>query len=310
MKTLRALYRIGRGPSSSHTMAPSRAAACFGRDHPKANAFCVTLYGALAASGRGHLTDQAMAEALAPRPVEFVWKPDDELPSHPNGFCLEALDASDAVLAAQEDYSIGGGALPSDAAVPDVYPLSSLTAILAQCRDNGQMLWEYVAQCEGNEIWAFLEDIWSQMSASIQTGLHTAGVIPGGLGLCRKARAFRRKSAVLKSDFRNEALLAAYAYAVAEQNACAECVVTAPTCGSSGVLPAVLYLLKDEIVCDMQEIVHALDSWPDRQPRQDQRFNLRRGCWLPGGDRDRLCHGSGCSGAIAGRIASAGRIRR
>jgi len=258
MKTLRALYRIGLGPSSSHTMAPSRAAACFGQDHPEAQAFRIVLYGSLAASGRGHLTDKAIAEALAPRRVEFLWKPDDELPSHPNGFRLEALDASGAVLATQEDYSVGGGALLSDAVAPDVYPLSSLTDILAQCRDNGQMLWEYVAQCEGNDIWPFLEEIWSQMAASIETGLHTAGVIPGGLGLCRKARAFRRKSAVLKSDFRNEALLAAYAYAVAEQNACAECVVTAPTCGSSGVLPAVLYLLKDEIACDMQEILHAL----------------------------------------------------
>lgn len=258
MKTLRDLYRIGHGPSSSHTMAPSRAAAGFGQDHPEAAAFRVVLYGSLAASGRGHLTDKAMAEALAPRPVEFVWKPTEQLPSHPNGFCLEALDASGTVVAQKADYSVGGGALLSDGAGADVYPLRSLTAILARCRDNGQMLWEYVAQCEGPEIWAFLEEIWSHMSASVETGLHAAGVIPGGLGLCRKARAFRRKSAVLKSDFRNEALLAAYAYAVAEQNACAECVVTAPTCGSSGVLPAVLYLLKDEISCDMQEILHAL----------------------------------------------------
>lgn len=258
MKTLRDLYRIGRGPSSSHTMAPSRAAACFGREHPEAAAFRVALYGSLAASGRGHLTDRAMAESLAPRPVEFLWRPDAQLPSHPNGFRLDALDASGAVVATREDYSVGGGALLSDAGAADVYPLASLSAILARCRGNGQMLWEYVAQCEGPEIWTFLEEIWARMTACIETGLHTAGVIPGGLGLCRKASAFRRKSAVLKSDFRNEALLAAYAYAVAEQNACAEWVVTAPTCGSSGVLPAVLHLLSDEVACDMQELLHAL----------------------------------------------------
>ena len=239
-------------------MAPSRAAADFGRDHLEAAAFRVILYGSLAASGRGHLTDKAMAEALAPRPVEFVWKPEEQLPSHPNGFRLEALDASGALLSEKEGYSIGGGALLSDVVSADVYPLASLTAILTQCRDNGQMLWEYVAQCEGAGIWPFLEEIWSRMIASIETGLHTAGVIPGGLGVCRKARAFRRKSAILKSDFRNEALLAAYAYAVAEQNACAECVVTAPTCGSSGVVPAVLHLLADEVACDVQEILHAL----------------------------------------------------
>ncbi len=239
-------------------MAPSRAAGAFGREHPEATAFRVALYGALAASGRGHLTDKAMAEALTPRPVEFVWKPDEQLPHHPNGFRLEALDAAGTVLALQDDYSIGGGALLSDTTSPEVYPHESLTAILTQCRDNGQMLWEYVGQCEGPDIWAFLEGIWHRMEASIDAGLHAAGVIPGGLGLCRKARSFRRKSAVLKSDFRHEALLAAYAYAVAEQNACAEEVVTAPTCGSCGVVPAVLNLLKDEISCDMLEVVHAL----------------------------------------------------
>jgi len=258
MKTLRELYRVGRGPSSSHTMAPSRAAACFGQEHPEAATFRVTLYGSLAASGRGHLHGQGDGRSLAPRPVEFLWRPDAQLPSHPNGFRLEALDAGGVVVATREDYSVGGGALLSDAGVADVYPLVSLSAVLARCRGNGQMLWEYVAQCEGPDIWAFLEEIWARMTECIETGLHTAGVIPGGLGLCRKARAFRRKSAVLKSDFRNEALLAAYAYAVAEQNACAEWVVTAPTCGSSGVLPAVLYLLKDEVGCNLQELLHAL----------------------------------------------------
>ncbi len=239
-------------------MAPSRAAVDFGQSHPAATVFRVTLYGSLAASGRGHLTDKAMAEALVPRAVEFIWKPDEQLPSHPNGFRLEALDASGTTLAGKVDYSIGGGALLSDADAADVYPHNSLTAILAQCRDSGQMLWEYVAQCEGADIWPFLETIWTQMTASMEKGLKTAGVIPGGLGVHRKAQAFRRKSMVLKSDFRHEALLAAYAYAVAEQNACAECVVTAPTCGSCGVVPAVLKLLQDEISCDAQEVLHAL----------------------------------------------------
>ncbi len=239
-------------------MAPSRAALAFGRDHPEATTFRVVLYGSLAASGKGHQTDKVIAEALAPRAVELIWQPAEELPDHPNGFRLEALDASGAALATHEDYSVGGGALSSDSDAAEVYSLSSLSAILAGCRGNGQMLWEYVAQCEGEGIWVFLEEIWRQMVISLETGLRAAGVIPGGLGLCRKARAFRRKSSVLKSDFRNEALLAAYAYAVAEQNACAECVVTAPTCGSCGVLPAVLYLLKDEIPCDEQEILHAL----------------------------------------------------
>jgi L-serine dehydratase len=239
-------------------MAPNRAAVDFGRTHPAAAAFRVTLYGSLAASGRGHLTDKAMAKALAPRAVEFIWEPDEQLASHPNGFRLEALDPSGATLAEKVDYSIGGGALHSDADAADVYPHNSLTAILAQCRDNGQMLWEYVAQCEGADIWPFLETIWKQMTASMEMGLKTAGVIPGGLGVYRKAQAFRRKSTVLKSDFHHEALLAAYAYAVAEQNACAECVVTAPTCGSCGVVPAVLKLLQDEISCDAQEILHAL----------------------------------------------------
>jgi len=239
-------------------MAPSRAALAFGRAHPEAAAFRVVLYGSLAASGKGHLTDKVIAEALAPRDVQFVWRPDEELPAHPNGFRLEALDGSGAILATHEDYSVGGGALSSDSDAAQVYPANSLTAILTACRENGQMFWEYVAQCEGDAIWDFLGEIWRRMVVSLETGLHAAGVIPGGLGVCRKARAFRRKSSVLKSDFRSEALLAAYAYAVAEQNACAECVVTAPTCGSCGVVPAALFLLKDEIPCDEREILQAL----------------------------------------------------
>ncbi len=239
-------------------MAPSRAALAFGADHPEAATFRVVLYGSLAASGKGHLTDKVIAEALAPRGVQFVWKPDEKLPTHPNGLRLEALDASSAVTATHEDYSVGGGALSSDSDAAQVYAADSLSDILAACQEDGQMFWEYVAQCEGDTIWDFLEEIWRQMVVSLETGLHAAGVIPGGLGVCRKARALRRKSSVLKSDFRNEALLAAYAYAVAEQNACAECVVTAPTCGSCGVVPAVLYLLKDEIPCDEREILQAL----------------------------------------------------
>ncbi|MBN2130229.1 MAG: L-serine ammonia-lyase, iron-sulfur-dependent, subunit alpha [Sedimentisphaerales bacterium] len=258
MKTLRDLYRIGYGPSSSHTMAPGRAAACFGRDHPDAATFRVVLYGSLAASGKGHFTDKAIVDVLAPRPVEFVWKPSEELPLGPNGFCLEALDSSGQTLATQKQYSVGGGALLSDADAPEVYPISSLTTILSHCEDNGETLWEYVAQFEGEDLWPFLDEIWSVMRASLEGGLAAEGAIPGGLGVRRKASSFFRKSAALNAGFRSEALLAAYAYAVAEQNACAKRVVTAPTCGSSGVLPALLYFLGDEMACRREEVLRAL----------------------------------------------------
>ncbi|NOX55656.1 MAG: serine dehydratase [Planctomycetes bacterium] len=258
MKTLQALYRIGRGPSSSHTMAPFRAAKRFRQRFPQASRIRVTLYGSLAATGRGHLTDKAIQEAVSPCPVEVEWEPSRQLPRHPNGMRFEALGPDGKVLAAWDEYSVGGGELLSESAQPDVYAARSLQEILDRCRTTGESFWEFVQQCEGQTIWPFLERVWDAMQQSLRRGLHTEGVIPGGLGLYRKAPSLYRKSRILDVTFRADALLAAYAYAVAEENACGQPIVAAPTCGSAGVLPAVLCYLRDELNLETTDILHAL----------------------------------------------------
>ncbi len=258
MKTLRELYRIGHGPSSSHTIGPYRAAEKFRRQWPQAARFRVTLFGTLAATGRGHLTDRAIQRALQPLPVEFVWEPSRQLPRHPNGLRLEALDADGRVLGSADEYSVGGGSLLSDQQSPDVYPARCLQEILDHCRRTGESYWEYVEACEGTEIWSFLADVWQAMQEALQRGLHNEGVLPGGLGLYRKARSLHRKSLSLEGPFHETAVLAAYAYAVAEENACGGRIVTAPTCGSAGVLPAVLKCLEETFRLEETEIQHAL----------------------------------------------------
>ncbi|HID22475.1 MAG TPA: serine dehydratase [Planctomycetaceae bacterium] len=258
MKTLRTLYRIGRGPSSSHTMAPFRAAKRFRERFPDAARIRVTLFGSLAATGRGHLTDKAIQQAVAPCPADVQWEPSRELPRHPNGMRFEAIGPNGEVVGVAEDYSVGGGELLSESDHPDVYAVRSLQEVLDRCRTTGESFWEYVQQCEGDAVWPFLERVWDAMQRSLRCGLHTEGVIPGGLGLYRKAPSLYRKSRILDVTFRADALLAAYTYAVAEENACSREIVAAPTCGSAGVLPAVLCYLRDELNLEKTDILRAL----------------------------------------------------
>ncbi len=259
MKSIRELYRTGKGPSSSHTMGPSRGAVIFGSKHPEISLFRAVLFGSLAATGRGHLTDIAVKEAFAPHPVEIIWKPDEELPLHSNGMRFEGLDDNGEVLCFEEDYSVGGGALMSDAReLPDIYPYDTVDEVLAESEKIGETFWEYVVRHEGEDILCFLEDIWKVMHMAVEKGLKAKGPLPGSLGLIRKAGSFKRSSGSRGADFRCDALLAAYAYAVSEENACGGEVVTAPTCGSCGVLPAVLYYFAENNGFSANDIVRAL----------------------------------------------------
>jgi L-serine dehydratase len=258
MKSITELYRIGKGPSSSHTIAPSRAAARFREKYSQAQTFRVTLYGSLAATGKGHFTDRAIEEAFVPRPVSILWKPSEELALGENGMRFEACDAGGGILGVHETASRGGGALSEDDSLDECYPESSMSAILDYCRQTGESLWEYVEKYEGPKGVPFLENVWNAMCSSIERGLAAEGILPGGIGVQRKARTFFRKSASLNPHFSQECLLVAYAYAVAEENAAGGIVVTAPTCGSSGVLPAVLRYLETMLKCDRSEILHAL----------------------------------------------------
>lgn len=259
MKTLRELYRIGAGPSSSHTMGPRAAAMRFDEMYPTAASFRVVLYGSLAATGKGHLTDVAIHQVIPKRPVEIVWRPDEELPLHTNGMHFEAFDAEGNCLGELEDYSIGGGALLSDHQESvDTYPEKDLAEILAVCDREGLSFWEYAFRREGSEIEAYFEKIWEAMQASVERGLVASGVLPGELCLARKAQSLHRKSQMLSSSLKEDALLSSYAYAVSEENASGQIIVTAPTCGGSGALPATLYFLKNKLGASDGEVIQAI----------------------------------------------------
>ena len=249
MKSIRQLYRIGTGPSSSHTMGPRRASAMFAERTGGASKYIVTLYGALAATGKGHLTDVAITDTLSPlAPVEIEWQPNVFLPYHPNGMKFTALDAEGNKTDEWTVFSIGGGELAEEgnrgALSPDVYTMNTMTDILEWCNATGKSYWEYVEECEGPEIWDFLATVWQTMCAAVERGLDKEGVLPGPLNLRRRAATYHVRASGYKSNLQSRGLVFSYALAVSEENASGGEIVTAPTCGSCGVVPAVLYHLK------------------------------------------------------------------
>ncbi|GAK52710.1 L-serine ammonia-lyase [Candidatus Moduliflexus flocculans] len=246
MESLRELYRIGMGPSSSHTMAPRRAAALFAERAGQAASYRVTLYGSLAATGRGHLTHEAITQPFSPKSVVIIERPDITRPFHPNGMLFEALDTAGAVLTTWEVYSIGGGALREDGQQPppSAYDISTMTGLLEWTTQTGNPLWMYVKEREGEDIWEYLTTISQAMNDAIERGLQAEGVLPGGLKLSRKAYRVYQQTFHLNTLTQRTGLLTAYALAVSEENAAGGMVVTAPTCGSCGVLPSVLRYLQ------------------------------------------------------------------
>ena len=250
MKSIKELYRIGTGPSSSHTMGPRKAAEIFLGRHPEANAFKVTLYGSLAATGKGHMTDVAITETLQPHaPLTIVWEPKIFLPFHPNGMMFQSLNEAGEVTDTWTVFSVGGGALAEETDnedsinTPEVYDMNRMTDILNWCEHTGKNYWEYVLQCEDNDIWDYLNEVWKTMKASVERGLDAEGVLPGPLNLRRKASAYYIKASGYKASLQSRGLVFSYALAVSEENASGGVIVTAPTCGSCGVVPAVLYHL-------------------------------------------------------------------
>lgn len=265
MKSLRELFRIGIGPSSSHTMGPAAAAALFLERHPEASAFDVTLYGSLAATGKGHMTDIAILRTLEPQgSVEIHWEPSIFLPFHPNGMKFAVRQPDGSLRDEWTVYSVGGGALsegeedmmPADS--PSIYPLNTMKEIMAWCRDTGHAFWEYVELCEGPDIWDFLREVWRVMQEAVERGINHEGILPGPLGLQRKAPIYFTKAKGYKANLQSSGLVYAYALAVSEENASGGVIVTAPTCGSSGVVPAVLYHLGHNHAFSEERILHAL----------------------------------------------------
>ena len=252
------------GPSSSHTMGPRKAAEIYLNKHPEAAAFEVTLYGSLGATGKGHMTDVAILDVLRTKTpdVKIIWEPKTFLPFHPNGMKYCAIDANGNRSDEWTVFSVGGGALAEEGAntieTPDVYDMDSMTDILLWCEKTGRSYWEYVEECEGPEIWDYLHEVWKVMKAAVERGLDNEGVLPGPLNLRRKASAYFIKASGYQANLRSRGLVFSYALAVSEENASGGVIVTAPTCGSCGVLPAVLYHLQKTREFSEMRILRAL----------------------------------------------------
>ena len=264
MESLRELYRIGRGPSSSHTIAPTRAAEIFKGENPDAAGFRATLYGSLSKTGKGHMTDIAILDVLGHDKCTIVFrdKPDAELP-HPNTMVFEALSQDGAAQASMEVYSVGGGRIAIKGRkaeqAQDVYALSSFETIRDYCLEKDMRLCEYVYETEGEEIKDYLHKIWHQMQDTIRRGLSAEGILQGGLEVHRKARYLYRQNHIDETpQTRENRLVCAFAYAVSEENADGGIIVTAPTCGASGVLPATLYYMQKNKKLSDDQIVDAL----------------------------------------------------
>ena len=234
---------------------------------PQAARYVVTLYGSLAATGKGHLTDTAILKVLEPHaPTTVEWLPRTFLPFHPNAMKLEAFSAVGSLIDSWTVYSIGGGALSDGNAIvglseetqKDIYPMTTISEIQAWCEQNGRTYWEYVEMHEDPDIWDHLSEVWSVMKAAVRNGLDNEGVLPGPLNLQRKAASYFIKAKGYKASLQSRGLVFAYALAVSEENAAGGRIVTAPTCGSCGVLPAILYHLEETRNFSETRILRAL----------------------------------------------------
>lgn len=281
MNSIRTLFRVGFGPSSSHTMGPERAAQIYRQRYPNTGKLRVRLLGSLAATGRGHLTDRIIEQVFQDRSLEIVWQPDIVPIPHPNGLVFESIDSSmtGEVLSPHgsnrwEVFSIGGGELAEWNATEErliripfdfenqtdveVYRESSMSEILECVHTSGKGFWDYLLDHEDTAIIDYLASIWKTMQQTIKNGLNHTDVLPGELHLGRKAANYYAKMRTSASLLRTNVALFAYALATSEENASGGQVVTAPTCGSCGVLPAVLRTMKEDFKLGDKQIIQAL----------------------------------------------------
>lgn len=263
MKSIREIYKIGKGPSSSHTMGPERAARWMREMYPQADSFRVLLYGSLAKTGKGHMTDEGIRKALEPFPAEigFCENADFELP-HPNTLDLFAY-RGDRELGRERVLSVGGGDIQIEGhpqkGMPDIYQARTFTEIALYCKSHMIRLSDYVEQIEGTEIWGYLWEVWKTMQQAIIEGLSTTGILPGGLGVERKAQYLYQQSHIDESaETRENRIVCAYAFAISEQNASCGTIVTAPTCGACSVLPSVLKYTQEKKGFSDRRVLRAL----------------------------------------------------
>lgn len=250
MQSLKKLYKIGIGPSSSHTMGPQYAAEYVNATYPQASFVKVILYGSLALTGEGHGTHTALSSTLnAKNEIEFNTQ-EQSLP-HPNTLDFIIYDGENKIIDTVRAMSIGGGEIRIDGqpsvTAPEIYPQKNFEEIKDYCLINHLKLSDYVAQYEGEEIFPFLKAIWERMKLTIREGLSQEGILPGGLEVERKAKFLYAQRHIDETpETRENRLVCAYAFAASEQNAGGGIITTAPTCGASGVLPAVLYYMQEK----------------------------------------------------------------
>lgn len=268
MKSVKSIFKIGKGPSSSHTMGPFKAVTNYIENHPETRSLHVTLYGSLAATGKGHLTDKAIEEAAANAGLEVIiaWEPKENLPEHPNGMVVASVDSDGSLTDSWTYYSVGGGDIRcmdiqlEDEDGEEVYEMSTMKEILDWCNKNGKAFWEFVQENEEKTkgFWEHIELVWKTMQKAVERGIDEEGALPGPLNIRRKAGSYYIKADGYGDVQRARGLIFAYALAVSEENACGGKIVTAPTCGSCGVLPGVLYHLKKVYGFSDQRIIRAL----------------------------------------------------
>ena len=262
MESLKTLYKIGRGPSSSHTMGPEKACKIFKAEYGDADKYVVTLYGSLSATGKGHLTDKVVEETLGKDKTEVIFGETEGNFFHPNTMKIRA-EKNGEVIAEKTFYSVGGGEIKIEGETydkaRDLYPHNSFAEIKEFCKQNNLKLWQYVEVFDEPDLYDYLSEVWNAMQKCVRDGLSASGVLPGGLNTERKAKTLFEQYALNESPVaRQNRIVCAYAFACSENNAGGGEVVTAPTCGSCGVLPAVLKYLKDKNDVPEKEILKAL----------------------------------------------------
>ena len=260
MQSLRELYKIGKGPSSSHTMGPERAAKDFLSRTQGAARYRVVLQGSLARTGRGHLTDRAVLGVLPEGRTEVVFDCEAKALLHPNTLVMTAYDAAGAEILSVTYLSVGGGTVREAGAAPvaaeEIYPFADFSELCSFCEREGTALADVAFRFEDAAFHQYLAAVWESMKATIQRGLTREGLLPGALRVERKAATLYR--AYLADPDDHTRLVCSYAYATAEENASGGTVVTAPTCGASGVLPAVLLYLQRRDGLSDERILRAL----------------------------------------------------
>ncbi len=264
MKSIRYIYKSGYGPSSSHTMGPAFACSEFFKAHPDADSYKVVLYGSLAKTGGGHGTDHVIEKCFLPRAVEIVFDTETEEFPHPNTMDIFSVRAG-KLCDRTRVMSVGGGSIAYENGTCETErenrSHSTFAEIAEVCNASLLSLWDYVKATEDDDIEDYLHGVWEDMKRSIERGLADYGILPGGLGVTKKARYLYSQRHMDESEETTEnRMVCSYAFAVSEQNASGERIVTAPTCGASGVLPAVLYYYQKKRGYTDDDIVRALGT--------------------------------------------------